>query len=302
MRVTDNMMLSQALTSANNATDRMFKLQRQAQTGLSVIDPSDDPVAFAATIRGTGEQSQLQNRSDRVAAAQDDLNIADGSLSSANDILTKALQIATQMANGTNNAQDRSDAAAEIAGLSDSLMQSANAKGSSGYVFAGTANQKVPFVKTAAGTVSFAGNDDPTEVEIADGVTARSNASGAQAFTATGSQGQDIFGDLSALATALSTNNTAAIQTGMDSITKSIQQVSDARSEVGTSVNRFQSVGTVLSNVITTVTANNASLSNADAVSTYSNLTQAQTAYQESLSVTQKVLSVLSPNGVSTTG
>lgn len=160
----------------------------------------------------------------------------------------------------------------------------ANTKGSSGYLFGGTATSTPPV--DSSGT--YQGNSGVTHVEIADGVLAASNADGAAAFSSAG--GRDPFADLQAFATALSSNDVAGIQASIGNLQTSGAQILAARIDTGLSAGRLTSAATVMSNTITQLQLQQGNLADADAASTLSNLTAAQTAYQAAIEVNKQVL------------
>jgi flagellar hook-associated protein 3 FlgL len=286
MRITNMMQLNDALASQSRASQQMYELTNEATSGLKIASPSDDPAGYASVVSGDAQVAQLQARSTAITGATGDLNLADGALASAEDLMAQAKQIAIEAADGTQSASDRANSATQITQIAQQLVGLGNTQGSSGYIFGGTQTGSPPFSSTGA----FTGNGGATQVEIATGVLVQSNASGADAFTAAG--GRDVLGDLQNLASALSSNNVAGIQSSLDNIDAGSTQITNARVAAGISATTLQSSSAVISSSLTAVQTAVAGESNADIPTVYSELTQAQTSYESAISVNRQILAM----------
>ncbi len=288
MRITDNMQLNQAIAGQQTSSANLYALSAEASSGKKVTAPSDDPAAYAQVVSTQAQISRMNARQSTIALTTSDLSSADGALSSAGDLLTQAQSLAVEAANGTETAASRAETAQQIDQIQNQLLALANTKGSSGYIFGGTATGTAPFSSTG----TFNGNAQTTSIEIADGVTAQSNVSGADAFTAAG--GTDVFAALSAFSTALKSNDTTGINNAITSMQSANSQVLAARVSAGTLESRMQSATTVITNALTTAQTSLQSEQGADVAQVYSELSAAQTSYQAAISVNSEILNTLS--------
>jgi flagellar hook-associated protein 3 FlgL len=286
MRITDGMRLNDALVSESRTSEQLYNLTTEASTGYKVNSPSDDPAAYAQVVSINSRISIMQSRSTAATEAASNLSTADDVLSSASDLLVQAKQTAIEMANGTIDPASRATAATTINGLSQELLSISNTEGSNGYLFGGTATGSPPFDSTG----TFVGNNGTTQVEVADGINAQTNVSGADAFTAAG--GRDIFADLQTLSTALASNNVAGITASISNLDSDNSQIVAARVSAGTLTDRLQSSSTVITNAITTEQTQLADTQDADVAQVYSQYEAAQTSYESALSVTKQILSL----------
>ena len=286
MRITESMTLNTVLAGESRASQRLAQLEGMASSGLRVTQPSDDPAAFASIVQRDAGISTIQGRSSAATTAAGDLDLAGNALDQATTLLQKARAIAVAQSNGTQDAGTRADAAAQVDSLRQQLLALANTRGSSGYLFGGTATTTPPF--DAAG--NFSGNTGVTHVEIADGVLAVSNASGAQAFTAAG--GRDVFADLQTLSTALSSNDPTTIQASIANLDASHGQVVAAEVDTGEHSDRLTSASDAMATALTQMQTSRASVADADIATTISNLQATQTAYQAALQVNKQILSL----------
>lgn len=286
MRITTNMADAAALRGQLRSVKSMTDAARVASTGERVNAPSDDPVSWSSAARHDARIARLDNRNRTMERASGDLDLAERTLASAGDLLQSAREIATRAANGSLDAATRADLAKQVDGIRSSLLAMANTRGASGYLFGGTRTDTPPF--DAAG--AFVGNDTEVRIEVADGVTARANASGAQAFTAAG--GRDLFADLQTLSTALTANDIPTIQTSIASVASGYQQLTTAGVTVGLGVERFQSATAVTNNALLSMRSSRANEVEADIATALSNLTTTRGAYERAISITRELLQV----------
>jgi len=289
MRITESIRLNTALAGEASAASRLNDLTRMSSSGVKVDAPSQDPAAYARIVRADGQITLLGARQNTLDRSASDLNTADSTLSAASDLVVQAHSIALQMANGSMTATDRSGAAAQISGIRDQLIALANAKGTNGYIFGGTKTDTPPFDPI---TGAFGGNDNVINVEVADGVTAAANASGAKAFTAVG--GNDVLADLATFATALSSNNAAGIQTAMSQLDADHRQIVGAQVNVGVMTNRLTSASSVIGTALTQVKSARSADADIDAPTVLSELSATQSAYEQALAVTKQILTLSS--------
>ena len=286
MRITNGMVLNDSLASEARVSQQMYKLTQEASSGQKITNPSDDPAGYATVVSADAQISVLTSRQSAMTKAGGDLNLADGVLSAATDLLTQAKQLATQGADGGQTAASRAEAASSVNAIIQQMIAIGNTQGSNGYIFGGTKTTTPPF--DASG--NFTGNASTTQIEVADGVLAQTNASGANAFTAAG--GRDIIGDLKALAAALSSNNVPGIQAAMGIMDSASSQVIDARVNAGVASERLQSSGDVIANALTAEQTARANVADADVPTVYSELSAVQTSYQAALSVNRQLLTM----------
>lgn len=286
MRITDKMALDAARVGQSRAVKQFTDASRVASSGLRVNAPSDDPVAWSMKVRHDAQIQRMNNRSHTLNRAGGDLDLAESVLASAGDLLEEARSLAVQAANGSIDAQTRSNMAGQITSLRDALLGLANTRGAAGYLFGGTATAAAPF--TAAGV--FTGNDTAVPVEVADGVTARSNASGAMAFTAAG--GRDILADLQTFATALTANNLGGIQTAIANMEAGHRQLVTAQVNTGIGAERLHSSVDVTAAALISVSSARASETEADATEAFTALSVTRAGYERAIAVTRELLQV----------
>ncbi|HEY2405597.1 MAG TPA: flagellar hook-associated protein FlgL [Polyangiaceae bacterium] len=286
MRVTDNMRYNQVLYNLASLSSRQADAAQQAQTGSRVNAPSDDPVAAAELARLSAAQSRVSANRSTISSVRGDAELAESSLQQASDLLTSAKELATQGSNDSLNASDRAALAMQVKDLKDQLLAVANTQGQNGYIFGGSATSTQAF--SSAGL--FQGNDDAHTVDIGNSTPTTVSVSGAKAFTSAG--GRDVFGDLDALYTALSSNDADGIRGTLTNLDTSRAQINSAQAEAGAVLNKLDASDSVLSSVDLNNQQQQSEVGAADPAQAYSNLNQLNNALTRSVTVAQQILSV----------
>ncbi len=290
MRVSDGMRLESMTQQLAQLSQRELTASRQASTGMRLSAPSDDPVAAAQAARVQASLDATDGYRTTIRDVRGDVDLAETTLASAGDILTRAGELAMQGANGSLNASDRAALGQEVAQLKDQMVTLANAKGSTGYLFGGTASTTPPF--DAAGT--FAGNPNDRVAAVGANVSMTVSVNGATAFTAAG--GRDVFTELSNLQTALSTNNVAALSPSVATLDGARRQVLAARLDAGTKLARLDTADAAHQAGQTTLATQRSGLLQIDPAAAYTQLQATQAAVEQSIAVARSTLATLSQN------
>ncbi len=290
MRITENMRLAQNRLALARNSERTYELSDIASSGRKVQAPSDDPGAYSSIVRRGDKIARMQSRRDNVDRAHDDLQLAEAALASASDLMVRVRGISVQMADGALRAWARAVAAKEVAQLRQQLVAIANTKGGKGYLFHGTDTATEPYDQ--AGNYQGA-NDGEVQVEYADNKTMVANISGRVTFTAAGG-GTNIFSDLLQLEADLAADNQAGAFQAISQMDQGHQQLTEARAEAGTRMRRLSSASDINANLLALSTEQQAKEQEGDLTETFSQLANAQNAYQRSLAVTRQVLAMAS--------
>ena len=284
MRVTEQMRYDGVSNNLSKLSARQAKAAQEAQTGLRVNLPSDDPIAAASLARLSAAQSQNSARRDTILLVRGDAELAESSLQQASDLMATAKELAMQGGNGTLGASERATLALQVKDIRAQLVGIANTRGTSGYLFGGSATQSKPFSDSGV----FSGNDDGHVVDIGNSTPTNVSPSGAQAFTSAG--GRDVFADLDALYTALNTNDTGGIASSLDGITTSRSQITNAQAAVGLTINKLDTSDSVLSAVELQNSRRAEEVGSTDPAKAYSTLVQLNNALEQSLTVSKSIL------------
>jgi len=287
MRVTGGHILELAAAATSTAQSKVADATEVASSGLRVQVPSDDPVAWAQAQRAKVREALGAGRATTLGASQDWLTQTDGALATIQSVVTQARTIAVQAGNATYDASSRAALGQQVTRLFQAALAAANAQGSSGeYLLAGSKGQTQPF--------------DPTGVYQGDAATRSINTAeqGQQVATVAGSMltaanGVDVLPELQNLATALSTNNLAGIQTAIGTLQTATSQISSAREQAGSGLAALSAAADATASLDTHLQTVASGLVDADVVTAASNLAQATNALTANQTITAHVISTL---------
>lgn len=207
-------------------------LLAQIATGKRLVSPADAP-ADAAQVsriaRNLAEHAQSVRNIDTAATR---LTLGDAALQDAGNVLDRAREVALAVAGDVANAADRAGAAVELAQLSDQLLAAANSRSSSGdWLFAGARSNRIAYVRSAAGLVTWQGSGLPPSVPLGGGrtVIAAEPASSVFENITTDSGTTSAFALIDELRLALTDASlgTAARRTALDRSINGLERASD---------------------------------------------------------------------------
>ena len=213
-----------------DAQARLQKTQEALATGKKINEASDDPVASAQITAVRAELSRLEVMQKNVNTAYDELAMTEASLSSAEDLISRAREIAVQGSNSVLGPEDRAILATEIEAIGDQLLKLANTQSPMGdYIFAGHATDRPAFIDNA-GNYEFQGDNGQRTLNIAAGVTVNVRTTGTDVF---GEGETGIFSVLQNLAGGLRADDDEIIQRSMTRIDDSQQLMLEGIAELG---------------------------------------------------------------------
>jgi flagellar hook-associated protein 3 FlgL len=281
-------LLPDLLTAVQQSEQNMNAATEQLASGRSVNRLSDDPAAVAALVgnhNSTGQDDQFLRN---ISSLQARFQVADSTLSNVVTVLTRAVAIGTEGANGTLSAADRQAVAGEVQGLTSQLLSLANTTYQGTYIFSGTAVKTQPFaLNTTTNAVTYNGDANTTSVQLSNGNPISTSVPGSQLFqNASG----DAFGALQNLnAALLSGNNIGAAVTQVQT---ALSTVSTQRVFYGNGLNQITLSENFLSQDKVNLSSQENSLVGVDPAKAASDLVQAQVANQSILSATGRVLTL----------
>lgn len=279
MRVTEKMLYEGTLANVATTRTSLDKAQRELSSGKRVESPGDDPAASAMVVRHRVTQARLAAIGTAAQRAADELNASDAALDGIGNLLGRAQQIATQLGNDSYSPQDRLAAAEEVDGLFRQTISLLNTRFADRYIFGGFQDAAAPF----DGSGAYHGDSGVRQVEIAPGLLEDASLRVDTVIAGAGG-GANLLATYTQLASALRTNDGAAIRSALGPLDQSSNQLATARTRLGTSVNLFEgaaqqcSDGTIQEKIFI------GELADADAVDASTRLSLAQYALDATLS------------------
>lgn len=281
MRITHGMVSDTTLRNIQGNMARMEALQGQLTSGSRIRVPSDDPIGAtrAITLEESLEQTgQYLKNIDQATAW---LNVTDSVLDSVTQLVHRARDLAVQASSDTLSSNDRLAAGAEIGQLREQLLNLANSKYESRYIFGGTATHQPPY--TTPADASFQGNQQPLEREIQQSVTMSISVDGKTTFGA-------LFTTLDELQQRMAADDAPGIAARIGALDSRLDTVLTARSQVGAKTNRLEFARGRLQDIEVNVTTLLSNVKDVDMAEAMTNFSMAEAVYQASLQASSRAL------------
>lgn len=221
------------LATLQKTTQIQNDILERFASGQRVNDLGKDPVAVAQLVLNRGDFKMADQFIRNISNIRSRLEAADGALNSGIIVMTRAIALGTQGANGPLSQANRDAIALEIDTLRDQLLALANTSFRGVYLFAGTAVDVQPFVLDGAepSGVRYDGNINVNDIEITEGQMLQVQVPGSQIFA---DPAADLFGALTDLSVALRTDTNVAA--AADQIGVAFQHLNAERAFYGTTL------------------------------------------------------------------
>lgn len=283
MRVTNQMLFEAQGKQIAAAREKMLEAQTKMTTGVRVNHPGDDPAAAGVIVSHRMALERFDTIDQTIARAAEEAEVADGALQGVSTLIARARELAVQLGNDTYSNIERAGGAQEINAIFGQIVQLMNTQVAGRYIFGGNVDQTPPFSNLGV----YAGDANIRQVEVAPGLVQNQSVRADQALKGVGG-GIDVFGTLTALSTAMSTNDGAAIRGTLSALEGSVDQIASALTQTGGILEGFSTArnigGVAKLSAQTLLTA----ASEVDVFEAASQLTRAQTSLEASLSVAAK--------------
>lgn len=259
----------------------------QISSGRAVNRPGDDPPAAAALVINHFQAAQDDQFLRNITYFQGLFQVADAALNSAVQLMTRAIQLGTQAANGTLTESDRQAIAGELTGIREQMLGIANTVYQGEHIFAGTAVNVVPFVTdpAAPGGVTYQGNSEMNSIRLMSGETMTINLPGNQIFL---NPAGNVFTALTQTIATLQTGGD--LQAAVQSLQSAFAQLNQQRVFYGNALNQLQSASTFLQQEQVQLSTQENALVGANLAQAASQLAQAETAANAVLTAAGRIL------------
>jgi len=291
MRITGNRLIDLASAATTKNQSAVGTVSAELSSGLRVTTPSDDPAAWVAAQRTKLRQVMSQGAGAAVATSRDALQMTDSALASIGSAVSQIRTLAVQGSSDTYSAADRVGLGNEVRGLFQAALASANAQGPDGeYLLAGAASLAAPFDASGA----YQGDAGVRTVPSNDSeLTAGTTVAGTNL---TAANGVDVLPVLDRVATALSSNDLAALRAALPDLDTAIKQISLSRSQTGAAMSSLDQTTAARSALESDMQQAISKYVEVDTVTAATDLAKASQALLVSQQVTSHIIQLLAPS------
>ncbi len=324
-RITETQIVRNSLALIQKSRSDIAKFSQETSSGIKIARPGDD-AANAPTVASLRETiNRFDKHKLRIQSASSTLSLQTDVLAQASDLLVRAKELASQGANEVLGAALRESLSHEVFQLRDAMVDLANTKFQGRYLYSGVADDQPAYSPTGTpgytnstsqpGSIRYtyntnAGSDLSNSVYISDDTSITTNTPGNGVFDGA-IQALEILGrslegyrstttagvpDGGGTAYTFPTDFSEQTQDILNAMTRldtartsdiAIERVSVAGKE-SRILNSTSILESLKSNLIEVLSKTQG----ADIFESATNLTQAQTALQTSLSVSGSILKI----------
>ncbi len=290
-RVTQGIMVNQALADLNFQTRRLLQLQKQLATGQKVNAPSDDPLAARRAVNLRASIAKSEQYLSTISSAGPQLAESTTALQSSVSIVQRARELVLEGANGTVSQLQMNQIATEVDQLIEGMLAEANHQTNNRYIFGGTRSLNQPFLATRDGdgkitSVSYEGNSESVAISVGDGISLEVNEPGSRAFQSS----QDVFQTLIDIRDNLQAGDKDSLQARLTELSSAQDQLLLSQASLGAIQNRAETLTASTEDYVQQLQVALSDNVDADYAETVINLNAQSNAFQAALNATARVI------------
>jgi len=305
MRITNNTMTNNFLTSLNKSLQRESKLQEQLADGKNIHRPSDDPIKAVRSLRYNTSLALNTQYTRNAQDAQSWMQTSDTAMQDLSSIMNSIKEKVVQASNGTNPQDAVQAIGADVDGLINQIVNLGNTKVGDRYVFAGQKDKTTPFTRVGD-VITYNGDANKISMPIQPGVVSPSqdsvNLTGQDVFgrgiapdSVTGLvTGTSILNDLIAIKQHLQSGTTADQQwlsnTGLSTLDADHSQMLQSHTQLGSRMSMYEMAQNMMENNNTTINQDLANNDDLDITKAITDLKTNETVYQTALQAGAKIM------------
>jgi flagellar hook-associated protein 3 FlgL len=145
MRVSESMKFNTMIDNLYKVQNSYNELMEKMASGKSLNRPSDDPLGMSRVLDYRESKASIEQYRENIDSSKGWLTMSESILSSVNDLLVNAKEIAISQSTATASAETRSIAAVSLEQIIDEMLSLANSQYGDRYLFSGTKASDAPF-------------------------------------------------------------------------------------------------------------------------------------------------------------
>ena len=147
MRITENMKFNSSISSLSDVQEQYNSLLEKMSSQKRINRPSDDPVGVTRVLSIKQQEAGITQYRTNADQCDSWVSVTESKLTSANDLIVKAKQLAVAQATATASSSTRKLEAQTVKGIFDEMVSLANSQFGDRYIFSGTGTDE-PFSGT----------------------------------------------------------------------------------------------------------------------------------------------------------
>jgi flagellar hook-associated protein 3 FlgL len=229
MRVTNQMMTDTTKRNLFRQSERLLRQQETVSSGKRINRPSDDPIGMGRVLDFRRSLNSMDQYLRNMQAGRNRIEFVETTLDAAEELVVQAKNWAVNQASSSN--VDREAAINDIRNIREQLLQLANSKMGTTYIFAGHQTDVPPFAHDG----TYNGDNGGVTVITGDNRQMTLEADGSRIFQGA----EDLFEALDDLLNGLQTDDVTLIAAQANRLVDVKEQIQEVRAEGAA---RFQQI------------------------------------------------------------
>ena len=184
MKISSSYLFDSALRNLQSSQTDVARSREQLASGKNLVRASDDTSKLRSIETLESYLKKLDSFDSNLSYLKDRLNLEEGVLGSASDILMRIKELSIQAANDTMSSTDLDIIATEARNLREELFSIANTRDVEGnYVFSGSRTENPAYSRDQlTGQVSYEGDNRQSKISINETRDLEKNRDGQSIF------------------------------------------------------------------------------------------------------------------------
>ncbi len=193
MRITNNIITYNFLTSLNKSLARQNAVQEQLSDGKAIHRPSDNPIKAIRSLRFNTSLGQNEQFTQNLKDAQSWMETTDSAMQDLSSVMISIKELVVRASNGTNPQEAVQTAGKSLDNLINQIVTLGNTKLGDRYVFAGQNDKTQPYVRNDTEPYfTYSGDNEKISMPIQPGIASPAqdsvNLTGLEVFGAGGTE------------------------------------------------------------------------------------------------------------------
>lgn len=302
MRITNRLIVDNAIHNMSDNLEKMSKLQSRVATGKQFQNASEDPARASVSLSLRSRLSTLDSYSDTADISKDWMTASDNAFDQMENVAVRAQNLILRGLNDSLSASERATTVAtEMQDLLNQAVEVGNTSVNNQFIFAGYQVNHKAFELVDSATpltdykgtaftpkvVNYLGDQGMMQRNLGPDQSITLNVRGDQAFAG-------FLQNLAAASNALMQNDTTSLQTILGNLKSSMDVMDQYRTSNGARLRQVESASNFLDTMkieTKSLLSKNEDINMAEGIALLANQ---QTTYDAVLEVSQRAISALS--------
>ena len=245
MRVTDTILSKNFLSNLKFSAERLFEKETRVLTNKSINKPSDNPVDALNSLTIRTRLNEISQYQRNISRTKNTLLTTETYVTQLSEIFQRVNELTVQAASDSYGPTDKISIAGEVNQLLEQLLNAANTKSESTYIFAGTNNDIAPYTATRDEQgdiieVKTVGSGGDIIHVIGDSITLKANINGEDLFEG----GENLFNILIKVRDDCRLGATDNLRQDLFGLEEAGEKINNTLAVLGSRTNRIEAAET----------------------------------------------------------